>query len=136
MSGDESQMTGLDARLRRQLSGLDAAAGFEARVMARVAAQAAASGAVRSDLRGQFERRRELAGRRLRREAWANAVTIAGIGVAGVALVVRYAADLVRWIEATAPAGQAEPILIGAVTIAGVAAGLWPFLERAPTATR
>ena len=84
MNGDDPKFAALDARLRRMMAGLDAGAGFEARVMQRVAARAARAGAVSADLRAQFERRREIVRRRLRREAWSNAITIAGGGAGGL----------------------------------------------------
>lgn len=130
MNGDEPQFAALDARLRRMMADLDAGAGFEARVMQRVAARAARAGAASADLRAQFERRREIVRRRLRREAWSNAITIAASGVAAFALVWHYSAEIVRWVtESDLQAGN-EPVLLLAVAVAAVAAALWPLRGR------
>jgi hypothetical protein len=112
----------LEGRLRGLFGSLDARAGFEQRVMARVAALAAQRGAVRTDLRTQFERRRELTRLRLQREAWSNGITIAGIGVAAGALAWHYA-DLIgrRLIEPVA-SGQVDPMVAASVSLAAVAA--------------
>lgn len=130
MSGDEPQFAALDARLRRMMSGLDAAAGFEARVMQRVAARAARSGIVSGDLRAQFERRCEIVRRRLRREAWSNAITIAGVGVAAFVLVWHYSTEIVRWVtESDLPAAN-QPAVLLVVALAAVGAALWPMRAR------
>lgn len=126
MSGDDADMNALDARLRRMMSGLDARQGFEARVQARVAALAPAA----ADLRAQFEARRGAVRRRLQREAWANGISIAGIGAAAGALVWRFAPEIEAAIAGVAI--PADPLMIGAVTLAGVALGLWPILRKLP----
>ncbi|HEY7752939.1 MAG TPA: hypothetical protein VH856_03900 [Steroidobacteraceae bacterium] len=126
MSSEDAGMAALDARLRRAMHGLDARAGFEARVRARIAAAAPVS----ADLRAQFEERREAVRRRLRREAWANGISIAGIGIAAAALVWRFAPEIGR-----AAAGvpiPADPVVIAAVTLAALAFGLWPVLRTLP----
>jgi hypothetical protein len=126
MSGDDPQFAALDARLRRMMAGLDAGAGFEARVMQRVAARAARAGAVSADLRAQFERRREIVRRRLRREAWSSAITIAGGGVAAFVLVWRYSPQIVRWVAESDLQAANEPVVLLAVALAAVGAALWP----------
>jgi hypothetical protein len=112
-------------RLRRLLGGLDAAPGFEERVMQRVAALAAA--APREDLRAQFERRRELTHRRLRREAWMNGITILGLGACASALLWRYASEVHKL--ATESMALIDPVLLIGGTLAAVGAALW-FLIR------
>lgn len=132
MNADDQRLPELDARLRRMLGGLDAAPGFEARVMQRAAAQAARSGALRADLRAQFERRRERTRRRLRQEAWSNAGTIAGIGLAAGALVWRYSAQIGHWAAAVQLPGTLDLVWVAGITLAGLATGLWPILRRMP----
>lgn len=119
-------MNKLDARMRRMLAGLDAAPGFEERLMQRIAAQAAKASAPSADLRSQYERRRELARRRMRREAWSGSVTIAGVGVAAGALVWRFREPIMQWVAA---ADLVNPSLIGAVTLVAVCAAFWPILR-------
>jgi len=126
MSDEGAGMAALDVRLRRAMSGLDARAGFEARVQARLAAAAP----VRADLRAQFEARREAVRRRLRREAWANGISIAGIGVAAAALVWQFAPEIGR--AAASLSIPADPVVIGSVTLAALALGLWPVLRTLP----
>ena len=126
MSGDEPQFAALDARLRRMMAGLDTGAGFEARVLQRVAARAARTGAVSADLRAQFERRREIVRRRLRREAWSNAITIAGVGAAAFVLVWHYSAEIVRWVGESDLLATHQPAVLLVVALAAVGAALWP----------
>ena len=130
MSGDEPQFAALDARLRRMMAALDAGAGFEARVMQRVAARTARTGAVSADLQAQFERRREIVQRRLRREAWSNAVTIAGLGVAAFVLVWHYSAQIVRWVTESDLQAVNEPFGLLAIALVAVGAALWPLRGR------
>jgi hypothetical protein len=120
----------LDGRLRGLFGTLDARAGFEGRVMARVASLAAQQGAVRTDLRAQFERRRELTRRRLRREAWSNGISIAGIGVAAGALAWRYADLIGRWLIEPIASGQVDPMLAASVSLTAVAAAVALVLWR------
>ncbi len=125
-------MNGIDARLRRMLAGLDAREGFETRVMQRVAVRVAHAGAQGADLRFQFERRRELVRRRLRRESWSNGITIAGVGAAVGALVWRYSDEIVRWAAASDSVAALDPMLVVGVTLATLAAAVWPFVRKAP----
>ncbi len=131
MNAGDPQFDELDARMRRLLDGLDAGAGFEAQVMQRVAALAARSRAVRADLREQFERRRERASRRLRRETWSYAASIAGIGLAAGALVWRYSAAIAQWAATLQTPGPVDSMLVSGITLAAIATGLWPLLRRA-----
>ncbi|HUG04479.1 MAG TPA: hypothetical protein VML92_08625 [Steroidobacteraceae bacterium] len=112
----------LEGRLRGLFGPLDARAGFEERVMARVASLAAQRGAVRTDLGAQFERRRELTRRRLLREAWSNGITIAGIGVAAGALAWHYADLIGRWLVEPVASGRVDPLLAAGVSLTAVAA--------------
>ncbi len=130
MSGDEPQFAALDARLRRMMAGLDAGAGFEARVMQRVAARAARAGAVSADLRAQFGRRREIVRRRLRREAWSNAITIAGVGMAAFVLVWHYSGKIVQWVGESDLLATHQPAVLLVVALAAVGAALWPLRGR------
>lgn len=130
MSGEEPRFAALDARLRRMMAGLDAGAGFEARVMQQVAARAARAGVVSADLREQFERRRAVVRRRLRREAWSNAITIAGGGVAAFVLVWHYSAQIVRWVTESDLQATNEPAVLLVVSLAAIGAALWPLRGR------
>lgn len=116
---------GLDRRLRRAMSGLDAAPGFEARVQARVRELAATP---QADLRAQFERRREAMRRRLRRDAWANGITITGVGVAAIALLWRFAPDVERL--AAGISVPLDPMTVAVVTLVALGAALWPLLSK------
>lgn len=120
MNDDDPHMAGVDQQLRRLMSGLDARAGFEARVQGRIAALAVS----RTDLKAQFEARRLAARRRMRREAWANGVTIAGVGAAAAVLVWRFAPEIQQLAVAV------DPLVIGATTLAVVAAAVAPFLRK------
>ena len=116
----------LDERLRRAFAGIDTSAGFEARVVARIAALPAAPRAL--DLE-RVERQRTNAARRLAREAWMNAASAVGIGVAAIAVVWRHGPLVARWTEdALVVASSPEVILPAAMTV--LAAGLWPVLRR------
>lgn len=126
MSGDESRVTDIEARLRRLMSGLDARPGFESRVQVRIAALAA----LPTDLRAQLEARRQAARRRLRREAWANGVTIAGVGAAAAVLVWRFVPEIEQ--AAGRVMAATDPVVIGAATLAAVAAAVLPLLRRLP----
>ncbi len=118
-------MSGLDARLRRLFAPADTSPGFEARVLARVAALGTAPAA---DRRARVEQRRDLERRRLRREAWLNGVIAAGIGAAGVAVVLRHGEDVGQWaLELAAVA--ADPSLSMGFALAVLAAGAWPLLR-------
>jgi hypothetical protein len=120
----------LEGRLRGLFGTLDARAGFEGRVMARVASLAAQQGAMRADLRAQFERRRELTRRRLRREAWSNGISTAGIGVAAGALAWHYAELIGRWLIEPIASGQVDPMLAASVSLTAVAAAVALVLWR------
>jgi len=125
MNSEESRQAELDARLRKLFAGVDAGAGFENRVMQRVAGLAAA--APREDLRAQFERRRDLLRRRLRREAWMNGITILGLGACASALLWRYASEIQKLGTDSIP--LIDPGLLVGSTLAAVGAALW-FLIR------
>jgi hypothetical protein len=130
MNGDDPKFAALDLRMRRMLAGLDAEAGFEARVMRRVAAKAARAGAASADLRAQFERRREIVRRRLRREAWSNAITIAGGGLAAAVLVWRFEGQIVRWLSASDLLATNGTAALFAIALAAIGAALWPLRGR------
>ena len=116
----------LDERLRRAFAGIDTLAGFEARVAARIAALPAAPRALDFE---RVERQRANAARRLAREAWMNAASAVGIGVAAIAVVWRHGPVVARWTEdALVVVSSLEVILPAAMTV--LAAGLWPVLRR------
>ena len=120
-------MNDLDARMRRLFADADTLPGFEARVLARVAALEALPAAGRL---ADAERRRELDRRRLRREAWANGAIVAGIGAAGVAVVLRHGASVTNWVlEFAAAAADSGPSLSMGFALAVLAVGAWPLLR-------
>jgi len=123
---EEERMAGMDARLRRAMAGLDARDGFESRVQRRIAVLASSQ----LDLKAQFEARRLAARRRMRRDAWANGVTIAGVGAAAAALVWRFAPEIARLGGEVTNA--VDPLVIGAATLAAVVVCIWPVLRRLP----
>ena len=115
----------LDLRLRRLFGGLDAREGFEQRLVTRIAATDARP---RADLREQFERRRALVARRLRREAWLNATSAAGVGVAALLLYGRYARDFAHWLTGTLPATDPGWLIGGTLVV--LAACVTPLVIR------
>lgn len=127
MSEMDLRQEELDARLRKLMGGLDARAGFEARVTQRVVALRATTIASRADLRAQFEHRRDLVRRRLRREAWMNGITILGLAACAGALLWRFAPEFQRL--AAHSAVQLDPLLLSAGTLVSVGAAVW-FLIR------
>ena len=116
----------LEARMRALFAGVQTSRDFDARVMQRIAALGSAPAA---DLRGQFERRRDVARRRLNREAWANAVTIAGIGAAAGIVVWRHAPAIMQWAQSGGPA-EIYPWLFVGIIAAVLAGSLWPLLRE------
>jgi len=116
----------LDARLRALFAAADTAPGFEARVMARVAAQRAAPDA---KLLLLAERRREAIRQRLRREAWMNSATAAGIGAALVALVWREGPAVAHWVE-QGLAAASDAGSLGAFAFVALGVGAWVALQR------
>jgi hypothetical protein len=121
MNGD-----GLEARLRRLFAGIDTAPGFEARVLARAAALPAVPVA---DLRLRYERRQLEARERLLREAWLNAATAIGAGVAAIALVWREGPAVARWMESFLAASSDLGTLTG-VSLLVLGLGLWATIGR------
>ena len=118
-------MSDLDTRMRRLFEGVDTSPGFEARVLARVASLESDAAAA---LRNLAERRRALEQRWLRRESWMNAVTAAGIGAAGIAVVWRNGPSVVRWVEDSSSL-VSDPSLLMGFALAVLALGLWPALR-------
>jgi hypothetical protein len=116
----------LDARLRRLHGELDAAPGFEGRVMKRIAGLGGES--KREDLRTQFEYRRELLRHRLRRETWMNGITTLGIGACAFGLLWRYARDFQHF--ATGSNALNDPNLLIGGTIVFLAGTIWFVLRR------
>jgi len=115
----------LDTRMRRLFEGVDTSPGFEARVLARVASLESDAAAA---LRNLAERRRALEQRWLRRESWMNAITAAGIGAAGIAVVWRNGPSVVRWVEDSSSL-VSDPSLLMGFALAVLALGLWPALR-------
>ncbi len=126
MSGELLLAGDLDARMRRLFAGVDTASGFESRLAARIAAMQPVPEDV---LRERFERRRDRARRQLRRDAWVNGVTAAGIGAAGIALIWRNAPAVARWVEESAVLAS-EPVFSATLTLAALALAAWPALRR------
>lgn len=126
MNGEEPRPAELDLRLRRLFGGLDAGAGFESRVMQRVATHAAAP---QGNLRAQFERRRELVRRRLRREAWMNGITALGMAACAAALLRHFVPEIQRL--ATHTVLQVDPVVLAAGTVAAVGAAVWLLVRPA-----
>jgi hypothetical protein len=125
VNADDPRQAALDARLRALLGGIDAAAGFEERVMQRVAKLAAAPHA---DLRAQFERGRELARRRLRREAWLNVIMMVGLGACAGALLWRFAPQIQRLMAGAAATVDVRLLAVGTLAALGVA--VWLLMNR------
>ena len=118
-------MNDFDTRMRRVFAGIDTAPGFESRLAGRIASvRDTPAGAALAGL----ERRRELARRQLRREFWMNAVTAAGVGAAGIAVVWRHGPNVARWVEESV-AIASDPALSMGFALAVLALGLWPALR-------
>jgi hypothetical protein len=130
MNSEETEaMRALDDRLRKALSGLDAAEGFEERLQARLSALAATRTApdaamIRAKLEHEYERRRAAADRATLADG--TAIAIAGVG--GLLAAWRFAPELAR-LYATAEQA-AGPIVIGFATLALVGAALWALLRQ------
>lgn len=118
-------MSDFDARMRQLFADADTGPGFEARVLARVAALEALPAAGRL---ADAERRRGLGRSRLRREAWVNGAIVAGIGAAGVAVVLRHGASVTDWVLEFAAAAS-DPSMSMGLALAVLAAGAWPLLR-------
>ena len=112
---------GLDARLRRLFAGTDTAPGFEARLLARVAAL---PGVPVAELRLRYERRREDARDRLRREAWLNAATAVGVGFAAIALIWRQGPAVARWMDSFLVASS-DLATLATLSSLALGLGLW-----------
>ena len=125
MNERDPRLAALDAHLRRLYGGLDARSGFEERLAARVAATAARPPA---DLREQFERRRELVARRLRRDAWLNAISAAGVGASAIVLYGRYSQEFAHWLTGSLPA--LDPLWLAGATLVVLATTLAPVVKR------
>jgi hypothetical protein len=116
----------LEARLRGFCAGTDTNREFYARVMQRIAALGSMP---TEDLRARFERKRELVRRRLRLEAWSNAVTIASIGAAAGVVVWRYAPAIMHWAR-SGGVMEIGPWLVAGIVAAVLTGSLWPLLRR------
>lgn len=119
----------LDARLRALFADADTGPGFEAQVMARIAARHAAPDAKMLLL---AERHREATRQRLRREAWMNVGTAAGIGTALIALVWREGPAVARWVE-QGLAAASDVGSLGTFAFVSLAIGTWVALQRLMT---
>lgn len=126
MSGELPPAGDLDARMRRLFAGVDTAPGFGSRLAARIAAVHPVPAEV---LRERFERRRDRARRQLRRDAWVNGVTAAGIGAACIAFVGQNSAAVARWVEESVIFAS-DPALYMGVALAALAIAAWPALRR------
>ena len=119
----------LDARLRALFADADTGPGFEAQVMARIAARHTAPDAKMLLL---AERHREATRQRLRREAWMNVGTAAGIGTALIALVWREGPAVARWVEQGLTAAS-DVGSLGTFAFVSLAIGTWVALQRLMT---
>ena len=130
MNSEETEaMRALDARLRKALSRLDAAEGFEERLQARRSALAATRTApdaavIRAKLEREHERRRAAADR----AALADGAAIAIAGIGGLAAAWRFAPEFARLCATVEQA--AGPAAIGFATLALTGAVLWALLRR------
>lgn len=125
MSGPGAADRDFEARLRRVFAGIDTSIRFEARLAARIAALRTEPAEV---LRERVEQRRIRAGKRLRREAWMNAASAAGVGAAALALVWRQGPAVAAWMDGVL-AAAVDPGVLGGVAIVVLAAGFWPVLR-------
>jgi hypothetical protein len=116
----------LDVRMRGLFVDVDMSREFDAAVMQRIAAIESVPAV---ELRAQFERKRELARQRLRREAWSNVVTILGIGAAAGVVVWRHAPAIMQWVR-SGGVTEIDPWLFAGVMAAVLAGSLWPLLRR------
>jgi hypothetical protein len=80
------------------------------------------------ELRDRIERRKRVASQRLRREAWLNAATAAGLGAAGVAFFLRQGPVAARWTDALLSAAS-DPSVLGQLAVAVLAVALWPVVR-------
>lgn len=119
----------LDARLRALFADADTGPGFEAQVMARIAARHTAPDAKMLLL---AERHREATRQRLRREAWMNVGTAAGIGTALIALVWREGPAVARWVEQGLTAAS-DVGSLGTFAFVSLGIGTWVALQRLMT---
>lgn len=126
MNSEDPRQAELDKRLRKLFGSLDAGPGFEERLMQRLAVPGTAM--PRENLRAQFDRRRKLLQRRLRREAWMNSITILGLGACAGALLWRYAPAIQQLATDSTPTVDTN-LLIGG-TVAVLAAALWLVIRR------
>lgn len=126
---EDDAMSVLDSRLRRAMSDLDAAEGFEQRLQARLAALAAVHAApdvaaMRAKLEREHDRRRAAADR----AALVDGAAIAIAGVGGALATWLFAPELARLYSAAEQAGG--PIVIGFATLALTGAALWAVLRQ------
>ena len=82
-----------------------------------------------AQLRARVERGSELARLRLRREAWMNVTTAAGIGAAAIALIWRRGPVVVEHMQVALDAAV-DPGFLSGVALAVLAVALWPLLRR------
>ncbi|MGQ0384724.1 MAG: hypothetical protein ACT4UP_08610 [Gammaproteobacteria bacterium] len=122
---EEARMAALDARLRRAMSGLDTGEGFSERLHARIAAIAP-----RAQLGAVLACRQEALHRRLRLQAWANGISVAGLGLAMAATVWRFAPEIERLAAGLPSLG--DPLIASGVAFAVIAVCLAPILRLLP----
>ena len=130
MNSEENEaMPGLDARLRKVLSGLDAAEGFEERLQTRLSTLAMTRpdpdlAAMRAALEREHERHRAAADR----AALVDGAAIAIAGIGGLVAAWRYAPEFARLYGTVEQA--AGPAAIGFATLALAGAALWALLRQ------
>ena len=125
MSEHPSPNGSFDTRMRRAFADIDTRPGFEARVAGGIASLCVEPAEV---LRERVERSRVGAAGRLRREAWMNAASVAGVGAAAIALTWRHGPVVARGTVEALEAASAPGALLG-LAMATLALGLWPVLR-------
>ncbi len=129
MSGPATRPTALDCRLAEMLGTLDAAAGFEVRLRARIACERpVADAAVLLRARERVLRERRATEQALRRVLGANALLVAGAAIAAIGPAWLCGRILGHALAALPSGGD---VWIATATGVAFAAWLWTMLERA-----
>lgn len=130
MNSDENEaMAALDFRLRKVLSGLDAADGFDERLRARLSSRAMThripdAASMRAELEREHERRRAAADR----AALVDGAALAIAGIGGLVAAWRFAPEFARLYATVEQA--AGPTATGFAALALTGAALWVLLRQ------
>jgi hypothetical protein len=122
---DTEAMQALDNRLRKMFAGLDADAGFEQRLQARVTTLAARSPA---EALARIEREHDRARTAADRAARVDALAIAIGGIGSLVAVWRLAPSIAHLYSTSLE--TASPALISVATLAASGAALWALLRQ------